>query len=806
MSVPFAVRFFELSKKGDDDGIGFGQVGQITANSFMKREFGTKLIEGYFASSVELTEVIDTSGAYIPGHGTPTIILIGTRRTNRQRRPTIRTVRSVQGEPTTPEKAENGVVWQAIKNQIDLPGSVSQWISVGDLDRKEYFAKQPWILLADGLEMVRQIEKASSTSLKYNCESIGITSFTLEDDLYILSIKSADQWRIPREYRRSMVTGDQLRDWSQGAHDDAVFPYDKEFKAVDIRSSPELLKYMWPARTTISRSLMFGGKTKIDTGLMWSEYGRLTSRKLKIPLSIAFAFMATHNHFVLDRGGKVFKQTAPVIKLHEGVSEAEHIGLLGLLNSSTACFWLKMVGYPKGGDPMGSSGARVSIHPWSERYEFSSGSIENFPVPDTLPGSIPAELDKIAQKMTDLDPENLFSVNIPSAHSMRTARTKFDSFQRQMITLQEELDWHTYAIYHLNDEDLRAPRDDLPELKLGERAFEIVLARQVAAGEASDEWFKRHDSVAITELPSHWSRHYKRVVQRRIDTIESNLAIRMIERPEYKRRWTSENWDTRQNRTLRSWLLNRMACRDVWFDQLDQPQLASLPRLTDRLSRDEKFVSVATLYAPHTALKKVISDLITPEHVPAVAALRYKPSGLKKRAGWEHVWDLQRAEDREPDGAKRLEIRKSIAVPPKYTSADFIRTSYWQARGKLDVPKERFISYATANTPTPDLYGWAGWDHREQAFALATHLTNTALPTEEITPLLTALLELQPWLDQWHTEVDPAYGLSPAAFLASHRRTIQGEHGLTDDDLRAWRPPAASHARGGRKKTATETA
>ena len=36
------------------------------------------------------------------------------------------------------------------------------------------------------------------------------------------------------------------------------------------------------------------------------------------PLSIAFAFVATHNHFVLDRGGKVFKRTAPVIKLPEG--------------------------------------------------------------------------------------------------------------------------------------------------------------------------------------------------------------------------------------------------------------------------------------------------------------------------------------------------------------------------------------------------------------------------------------------------------------------------------------------------------
>jgi hypothetical protein len=39
---------------------------------------------------------------------------------------------------------------------------------------------------------------------------------------------------------------------------------------------------------------------------------------LRTPLSIAFAFVATHNHFALDRGGKVFNRSAPVIKLRRG--------------------------------------------------------------------------------------------------------------------------------------------------------------------------------------------------------------------------------------------------------------------------------------------------------------------------------------------------------------------------------------------------------------------------------------------------------------------------------------------------------
>ena len=77
LSVPFAERILQARDPGgSDQGAGAGYIGQITANSFMKREFGKKLIEEYFPK-VDLTHVIDTSGAYIPGHGTPTVILFG---------------------------------------------------------------------------------------------------------------------------------------------------------------------------------------------------------------------------------------------------------------------------------------------------------------------------------------------------------------------------------------------------------------------------------------------------------------------------------------------------------------------------------------------------------------------------------------------------------------------------------------------------------------------------------------------------------------------------------------------------------
>ena len=87
--------------------------------------------------------------------------------------------------------------------------------------------------------------------------------------------------------------------------------------------------------------------------------------------SITFAFVATHNHFVLDRGGKVFKQSAPVIKLPEGATEDDHLALLGVLNSSTACFWLKQVQSDKGGSGIGRGAS--SPKQWEDSLRVQPG-------------------------------------------------------------------------------------------------------------------------------------------------------------------------------------------------------------------------------------------------------------------------------------------------------------------------------------------------------------------------------------------------------------------------------------------------
>ena len=162
LAVPFTERFFDLAHAPASDATErAGFVGMITANSFMKREFGRKLIEE-FIPRWDLTHVVDTSGAYIPGHGTPTVILFGRHRGPVERN--VRAVMGIRGEPAIPDDPANGLVWSAIVAQVEQPGSQSEFVSASDVLRQR-FHKHPWSIGGGGAAELQQriVQMAQAT-------------------------------------------------------------------------------------------------------------------------------------------------------------------------------------------------------------------------------------------------------------------------------------------------------------------------------------------------------------------------------------------------------------------------------------------------------------------------------------------------------------------------------------------------------------------------------------------------------------------------------------------------------------------
>lgn len=783
LSVPFMERLFDLAERGAP-GRPAGFVGQITANSFMKREFGKPLIEQYLAHDVDLTHVIDTSGAYIPGHGTPTVILFG-----RNRFPIgddVRAVLGIRGEPERPADPAKAKVWSSVVEFVDRPGAQDDFVSSDDVKRSR-LSSHPWSLQGGSApDLVQRVLSAARSVLAAHIDDLGATFLSRLDDVYEARPSRSN---VIRAAIAPYIQGEDVRDWVSEPSSYIVRPYDDQLTP---RLDPATERWLWIARRQLSERVAFG-KSQLGRGLSWFEYSMLFERRLRGP-ALQFSDVATHNHFVYVRSTPLSNSHAPVIKLPAGASEDDHLALIGLLNTAIACFWMKQVSHGKGNGGV-NEGYRGSE--WEEFYEFDGTKLKQFPVPagSALPWA--AELDQLASELATTLPTAWAAAEVPTAGRLAEARARGAELRRRMIAVQEELDWRCLHLYGVVEEDLSLPPDAVPAIDRGQRAFEVLLARQIEPGEVASDWFRRHGSTPQAELPSGWPETYRSVVDRRIELIRSDRLVGLAERPDYKRRWNWEDWSSIEQRAMRTWLLDRLEAAELWSAGV----LQSVAQLADRVRGDADFASVAELYAgrPDVDLADLIDELTRDEAVPFLAAWRYKEPGMRKRAAWERTWDLQRRADAGKDVG-------TIPLPPKYSSADFAQTSYWRLRGKLDVPRERFVSYPGAERDadgTPVL-GWAGWNHLEQARSLAGWIeerrSRDGWESERLVPLLAGLAELVPWLRQWHNEVDPVLGERMGDFFASHVDAEAHALGVAPSDLAAWRPPTATRGRRAKKR------
>lgn len=814
LGVPFTERFFDLAMSGDD-GRSAGFVGMITANSFMKREFGKKLIE-VFLPQVDLTHVIDTAGAHIPGHGTPTVLLFG-----RNQRPVgteVRAVMGIKGEPGAPDDASRGLVWTSVVNGIDQLGFENAFISVADLGRGG-LTRHPWSIGGGGAtDLKKLIEESRKKSLGDIAQDIGISAVTGEDDAY-LSDTAQNFYRLGVRAIHEFIVGDAVRDWTATSCA-AVWPFNQSFAVAAPLEISDVLRYLWPCKRRLQERKRFG-TPMAERGLPWYEFQELYPNKLRSPLTISFAFVSTHNHFSILCNGEAFNRSAPVIKLPADNERSKYCSIVGLLSSSSACFWMKQILHNKGNRGIGGG---ITDETWEQFYEFSATGLQSFPLAEPYPTDLGTALDGLARDLTDTLPKAVLARAVPSRADLDAAKGRALSIRRRMIALQEELDFRCYKLYGLLTEEAEHPEP--PEVDLGERAFEIVMARKMAEGELETTWFARHGSTPVTEIPARWPADYRALVERRIALIAENRWIELVERPEYKRRWQWDDqgfdagWHKREQAALKEWLLDRLEDPRHWSGD---PALTSVVRLADRARGDADFMAVAQLYTgrPDFDAAALVADLVAAESVPFLPVLRYTDDGLRKRRDWEATWDLQRREDAidartelpedhpdrlTADEAKALKAQLDIPVPPKYKRTDFRSADFWRLRGGLDVPKERFVSYPGAERDSDGslVVAWAGYDHLQQATALAScyydRKENEGWGTERLIPLLAGVWELVPWLVQWHNDYNPDFGVGLGDYYRSFVDDEARALGLTPEDLRAWTPPAKPAARRGRKK------
>jgi hypothetical protein len=453
----------------------------------------------------------------------------------------------------------------------------------------------------------------------------------------------------------------------------------------------------------------------------------------------------------------------------------------------------------------------------------------------------------------------------------------------QQVFLQEQIDFVVYRMFDLVSDELLGVEIEFgaEPIREGDRPFCMVAG-------------KNEDGFEVpSEVSSTWPARMRELWKLRIDAIRSSRDLRLIEDSMYKRRWIGRQGLFNHQRTddelgdaARAWLLDRLESyfdfdgrmRDAAGDEssgeseqepgrgaitfnfggpeivvsFDEPppladiQLVSIARLADVARRDAEFQEVAAVYRDDPAfdVQQLVGELVQSESVPLLPVLRYKPSGMRKRAQWERTWELQRREDamvrqlsvvsgqleEATDDAERArlvavhrqlttdheQLTISIAVPPKYASSDFISSGgarYWALRGKLDVPKERWVSFPHCEGPDGTLLvAWAGYDHLQLARAVSTYYVDVqerlgGAADPRLVPLLACLLELLPWLKQWHNEVDPEFGVPMGdyfeGFIQEESRNLpraDGGTGWTLEEIKGWQPPKRTSRR--KKKAA----
>ena len=663
--APFFQRSFGLLRPS-------GHLGFIVSNAFAKREFGKPLVEDFFPT-VELQKVVDCSGLMFPGHGTPTCIVLG-----RNRQPmhdaAIRIAATLPGGGDLRTVPERSPLWATLQAHHDQPGYSDERIMVADR-LCSATAKWPWNFDVSTEPTRRMIEGTDGCLLDHLTGPVGYVCITKGDEVFFQPHHLIRRLSPNASYVLPLSTGNSIRNWSR-AEDLALFPYDPiTFRVAKLKDLP-YAAFLRSFRAPLSKRITFG-KSQAERG-KWFEYAMMSTERMGRSYLISMPEISTHNHAIILSRPFLASQTAPVSCPRSNSIDDHHL-LTGLLNSSAALFWLKLVCFNKGA---GGEEER-------DRFVYAGGKVQQLPIPSAIldPGPLRDRLTALSrgcwergQELPGLAFKKLFETTGEAYHTwnsslkgwvkpwsaklgrwsqaegLRAARETYTAERQrlrcEMIALQEEMDWLVYAAYGLLPMEHPAVGIEgdhaIPELlSLGQRPFELV-----------------NDGKPV---PQHFSPQRRALWEARINVIGDNEHVRRIEQPVYKRRWYRKVSDMQEFRRGFEWWLLEKA--EWWLEHKANGGPVSLGRWAAALWDDER-VQAAVEVAEGKAVtpsafarlfKSVVVESTVPDWIPPAMAWTQVEKKFKKV----------------PAQARRI-------------------------RGRLNVPRERFRLTADGS------YVWAG--------------------------------------------------------------------------------------------------
>lgn len=299
-----------------------------------------------------------------------------------------------------------------------------------------------------------------------------------------------------------------------------------------------------------------------------------------------------------------------------------------------------------------------------------------------------------------------------------------------------------------------------------------MLARGEDPGEIPTVWFERHRWSPLLNLPGDMSPEIRAHLERRRKILVDNPEIALIESANFKRRWYCPDYDAEEQADFTIWLADRVEATVRARSRFCTPD-----QIVASLQDDARLLAVCQTLTKRRdfSLAQIVANIISDESVPSHRFHTYKPASLAKREAWESMWDCQRREDSGENAVPE--------APPTYVTGDFLKAEYWRHRGKLDVPKERFITFTEVpgHAGSEVMLGWAGWTPQQRIKALLAEdedLEDRGVPLSDRVGLLDSAWRLLPDL----AREDPL----AASRLKAELQALVGPTGPSREMLEEW--------------------